>query len=365
MSNIQGVKGFYHEHFFLTPKTNAKTATRVDAPINTWHPLTIIENGFFKTVAAIVNLTTSGIEKLVLPALINFSETDKKILRKIKSSFLKNAAKHAQEISFRTSDGAMINAAAIRIDKKPFENSQWIVFFNGNGMCYENNLKYMEAYGRLTQKNVLLFNYRGVVDSKGYPQSYEDLVRDGDAAFEYLLQKGVNSKNILIDGISLGGAIGTFVRALHPDGPIANRNSFSSIGKIMEGLFYRNMTRSCLHQNGKKNHKWKAQLMGTFISKVLKAAGWEINVVPQWEKILGHKWIVSATEDELITGVGKFYTGVKASQRTSEIIHIKSVGKKHNDLMTQEAFERHIENIKIAMNQQPTLKKTWNWISWG
>jgi alpha/beta superfamily hydrolase len=44
-----------------------------------------------------------------------------------------------------------------------------------------------------------------------------DLVTDAETAFNYLLMTGVKSKNILIHGHSLGGAVGALLRQKHPE----------------------------------------------------------------------------------------------------------------------------------------------------
>ena len=55
-------------------------------------------------------------------------------------------------------------------------------------MPYEQILPFLASYATALRANVLVFNYRGVGDSTGWPRRSSDLVLDGRAAIEYVVR---------------------------------------------------------------------------------------------------------------------------------------------------------------------------------
>jgi len=53
---------------------------------------------------------------------------------------------------------------------------------------------------------------------------------------KYLLANGVKSKNVLIHGHSLGGAVGACLRSRYPDGPFISDRSFSSLPAVVKAI---------------------------------------------------------------------------------------------------------------------------------
>eukprot|EP00808_Paulinella_micropora_P001385 g14450.t1 len=119
----------------------------------------------------------------------------------------------------------------------PPQEQRWIVWMNANGMLFEDFLPFTKLYSRAVGANVLVFNYRGVGLSTGFPRTEEDLFADGRSVVQYLLKKGVRSQHILLHGHSLGGAVGVRVRSYWPEGPVVNDRSFSSMTAMVKLVF--------------------------------------------------------------------------------------------------------------------------------
>lgn len=331
-----------------------------------------IKRIFTRALLNFINQSNGGIETLILPALKIFKKHREKIFL-AKMKFCANPGNAASPVSFYAADGTLIDAMIIwnnpqdyqhyqanKKDIEPFKNNKWVIFFNGNAMCYEQILSWAKDYSQNSGCNLLLFNYRGVVESQGYPQSASDLILDGDAAFQFLLDK-VDSPWIAIHGLSLGGGVGTQVRALHPDGPIANEKSFSSIAGLVEGLVYSEMIKN---RYPKMIAQIFSRIVGSNARNVLMEAKWELNSLEKWAKIEGHKWIISGSEDALMRGKGKLYQSLKhlliennqsdnfffLKEKIKQLNHIKSIGTDHCDPITPEAQAEHFKHLKKAFD---------------
>lgn len=119
------------------------------------------------------------------------------------------------------------------------EHQEYIINLVGNGMCYEGIINEMKNDARDLKTNVIGFNLRGVGQSTGKVKSKDDLVTDGIAQVERLLEQGVSPQNITLKGHSLGAGIASLVAEhFHKLGQpinVFNSRSFSSITNFVVG----------------------------------------------------------------------------------------------------------------------------------
>jgi alpha/beta superfamily hydrolase len=233
--------------------------------------------------------------KCILPAL-TVSTEDKNENKEAKEAFLKLMSETSHEFDLKMEDGAIINGMTVfkdRDTKKDFcaaeaKEQKWIIHFNGNMQFYEDNLFDAQYHGKNHDANVLIFNYRGVGESKGSPLKADDLIADGEACVKYLLSKGVLEENILIEGFSLGGGIGVQVASLHEKIGLENGSSFSTLSKAASALL------NC-----------------SAVGKILIALDWELDSVSAYEKIKASKWIFHHKQDAIISYEASLYKGIK------------------------------------------------------
>lgn len=148
---------------------------------------------------------------------------------------------------YKTTDGVTIDAAMLQCPQQKNvapQDQKWILVAQPNAGIYQNHLQ-DDAYDphdliRLASDyavNVLCFNYRGTGPMGGpWPSSFEDLVEDADAGIRYLLSLGVDPKNILAQGLSLGGAVLINAAAKHQEKghemPVLIQNTFSALQTV-------------------------------------------------------------------------------------------------------------------------------------
>lgn len=125
------------------------------------------------------------------------------------------------------------------------KNIPHIIYFQGNAARYENALTEMQADAFKLGATVIGFHHSnfgrsGLLSAEGKlrtitPTSQTQLVQEGVAQVQRLLDKGVISDHIVLYGHSLGGGIATLVAwHFHQQGmtiKIYNDRSFSSISK--------------------------------------------------------------------------------------------------------------------------------------
>ena len=108
--------------------------------------------------------------------------------------------------------------------EKDLKNNKTILFFHGNAGSLENRIYKLNNFKDM-KVNFLIIAWRGFSGNKGKP-SEKGLYEDGASAIKWLLSKGVEEKNIVIYGESLGTGVATH---------LAQNKSFA--GVILETPF--------------------------------------------------------------------------------------------------------------------------------
>ena len=110
-----------------------------------------------------------------------------------------------------------------------------LLFFHGNAGNISHRGSSVEIFHRLGM-NVLIFDYRGFGTSQGEPDE-SGLYEDARAAWRFLQEeKGFDSKDIILFGRSLGGAVASKLASeVHPAGLILE-SSFSSARDMADAI---------------------------------------------------------------------------------------------------------------------------------
>jgi len=107
-----------------------------------------------------------------------------------------------EEIWLKTNDGEKLHAWWLETG----ENNKTAIFFHGNAGNISDRVSQVEILKKLNL-NALLIDYRGYGKSSGQIKKEEDIYLDSLAAWNYVIkEKGVQEKDIIIWGRSLGGA---------------------------------------------------------------------------------------------------------------------------------------------------------------
>ena len=193
---------------------------------------------------AVNRLAGEALSKLVLPAQAMrddtmLAELNYKTIRECRSDLITAANQQNLELNqlkVKTHDGAILDTVELinpALKGKPPSEQNYIVAFTGNGVCYELNASDMLEDCKEVGCNVVGFNFRGVVNSEGKPKSKDDLVTDGIAQIQRLIDKGVPPERIRLKAHSLGAGVASLVaKHFHDHGqPIIlfNGRSFSNI----------------------------------------------------------------------------------------------------------------------------------------
>lgn len=237
------------------------------------------------------------------------------------------------------------------------EHQKYIVNFVGNGMCYEHIIRDMKSDAAALKANVVGFNLRGVGKSTSSPQSKDDLVTDGIAQVQRLLDQGVSPQNITLKGHSLGASIATLVaQHFHQQGQpvnLFNSRSFSSITNFLVGniRLARDEDGAALGQKESAGKIILGWLLKPFIKLGVALVNWEINAGS------AYKSIPDAYKDYIVVRSRKEIRNERYDDMV--IPHYASI---HKDLTSERrakkaTIDREIANLDHMMQDADPLTK--------
>jgi len=144
-----------------------------------------------------------------------------------------------EDVYLDTADGVTVNGWLIQA--KDSTSKPAILYLHGNAGNIGHRLPGLYELYHQIDCNIFILDYRGYGNSSGSP-SEAGLVLDAKAALDYLHERaGVDSKNIIVFGRSLGGAVAISLVAKYQDkvrGMIIE-NTFTRIDDMATVLFTR------------------------------------------------------------------------------------------------------------------------------
>lgn len=132
-----------------------------------------------------------------------------------------------EDLRLVTDDGETIAAWFV-----PHENpSATLLFCHGNAGNMAHRLETLKSFHRLGY-SVLIFDYRGYGTSTGMPNE-QGTYRDGEAALAWLRsEKGLDARDLVFFGRSLGGAVAIELAHRHPPAALVVECTLSSLVEI-------------------------------------------------------------------------------------------------------------------------------------
>ena len=126
-----------------------------------------------------------------------------------------------EKVKIKTSDNINLLGWYHEKNLKEFKT---LIFFHGNAGSLENRIHKLNHF-RDMNINFLIIAWRGFSGNSGKP-SENGLYKDGKSAIDWLIEKGVSEKNLILYGESLGTGVATH---------LAQNRNFS--GLILETPF--------------------------------------------------------------------------------------------------------------------------------
>ena len=111
-----------------------------------------------------------------------------------------------------------------------------LLFFHGNAGNISHRLESIDIFHRL-ELNVFIIDYRGYGQSEG-KVSEQGTYRDAVAAWDYLTQtRGLNAKQVIIFGRSLGASIASWLASKHTPAALIIESGFSSVPSVAKRIY--------------------------------------------------------------------------------------------------------------------------------
>lgn len=146
-----------------------------------------------------------------------------------------------QKHKIMTPDGVRLNSIHFR-HRQADANTPTVIFYQSNASVSQLGIYLWlveEAVRRNSVCNFFVFDYRGVGSSKGDAQSTRELLIDGDTGLQFVKDHlHVPPEQIRFYSWSLGGGVGSNIKAMHPEcsGPIVIERSFSSLKSVAQNI---------------------------------------------------------------------------------------------------------------------------------
>ncbi|MBL4664456.1 MAG: alpha/beta hydrolase [Nitrospinaceae bacterium] len=140
-----------------------------------------------------------------------------------------------EDFFLKSSDGVRLHAWFFPVESEAELSKRVILFSHGNAGNISHRLDTYEMY--LSHGiNLLAYDYRGYGKSEGRPgeeETYADLA----VAYDWLITKGFQGRDILLVGESLGGGISSELPLRKEVGGLLLLSSFSSVLDIGKDMF--------------------------------------------------------------------------------------------------------------------------------
>jgi serine aminopeptidase S33 family len=190
----------------------------------------------------------------------------------------------------RTHDGANLNTIEYKHENqkhKPIEDQKYIVYFMGNKGSYSVYIDdVIDTYMEIGF-NIVSFDYGGCGRSNGrHPRAQHDLITDGVAQIQRLLDEGVSPDNIVIHGHSLGGAISVKVAkhfydvAVAKHGPDTTDTINIFVDRTFGSSYNKVLVESELANLPMAQTSWAA-----YRECIFKNIGWDLDVAIDYKQL--------------------------------------------------------------------------------
>ena len=138
----------------------------------------------------------------------------------------------SEEVFLDTEDGARIHGLFFEADRQA---RGVVLYFHGNAGSVAS---WYQVALELSQYevDVLLIDYRTYGKSRG-DMSEEGLYHDGQAAYDYLLEQGIEPPSIVVHGRSVGSAVATYVAHKNEVGGLVLETPFTSLVTLASELY--------------------------------------------------------------------------------------------------------------------------------
>lgn len=138
-----------------------------------------------------------------------------------------------ENVALKTEDGVSLHGWYIPAS----ESKYTLLFFHGNAGNISHRLESIQIFHQLGL-SVLIIDYRGYGKSDGHTTE-AGTYRDARAAWEYLVsQRGLDEKNIILFGRSLGGAVATQLATIKRPGGLIVESAFTSAEALAKTVYW-------------------------------------------------------------------------------------------------------------------------------
>src|SRR5205823_420075 len=140
-----------------------------------------------------------------------------------------------EDVHFQTADGLRLNGWFFPADQDSSRQHVVYLLCHGNAGNISHRLEHVAALLE-PGASVFIFDYRGYGRSEGRA-SEDGTYLDGQAAHQWVRQRGFTATNIIVLGESLGGGIASELALREPSGGLILQSTYTSVTDLGVELF--------------------------------------------------------------------------------------------------------------------------------
>ena len=201
---------------------------------------------------------------------------------------MRSAHLKGEVITLNPRPDVQLDGIHFRYENQGQVSQKHIIYFLPNGALFKDLLNHLHTLAERSHANLTCYNYRGTGSSSGTLLDENDLLNDGRAIVNSVLQNAATSRELVFHGYSMGGGVATQLAAEYSRDlniHLVNERSYTSLPNVATNLVL---------------------IAGRVAGWILSLCSWRLDSDTNLQNFLGRLTVISANNDGMMRGTASF-----------------------------------------------------------